>query len=446
MELARLQGLIGIGVLITLAWCLGEQRRRIDWRLVGGGVILQFVLGVLLLKVPGPADAISALSYGVAGVISRADAGIAFVFSKQLLDPSAPWGFIFAIKVLPVIIFFASLMSVLYYLGVMQRLVAGLAWVLRRSLGVTGAEAMAMASNVFVGQTEAPLCIKPLLEKMTRAQLMTLMVGGFATIAGSVLAGYVMFLSPSAPTDATQAAIDAAISHRAMWIKHLITASVLSAPAAFVMARIIVPETETPPDESVEACAPEEAASNLFDAAAIGATDGLRLALNVAAMLIAFVALLALVSWPLEALGTHWAPLHNWLEARGIEQLNLQVIFGWVFAPLAWTMGVPWDDCGFFGRLMGEKVIVTEFVAYVDLAADTNSAAPALSPRSAIVAAYALCGFANFASIGIQIGGLSALAPGRRKQFVQLAMRAMIGGAFASWMTACVAGILIWNA
>jgi len=445
LELARLQGLIGIGVLLALAWCLGEHRRRVDWRLVGGGIALQFGLGLLLLKVPGPADAVSALSYGVAGVISRADAGIAFVFSAQLLDPSAPWGFIFAVKVLPVIIFFASLMSVLYYLGVMQRLVAGLAWVLRRSMGVTGAEAMAMASNVFVGQTEAPLCIKPLLEKMTRAQLMTLMVGGFATIAGSVLAGYVMFLSPSAPADAGQAAVDAAIAHRAMWIKHLITASVLSAPAAFVMARIMVPETETPPEEDVRACTPKDPPANLFDAAAIGATDGLRLALNVAAMLIAFVALLALVSWPLEALGENWTPLHNWLEARGIEQLNLQVIFGWVFAPLAWTMGVPWDDCGFFGRLMGEKVIVTEFVAYVDLAADTNSAEPLLSPRSSIIAAYALCGFANFASIGIQIGGLSALAPGRRRQFVQLALRAMIGGAFASWMTASVAGILIWN-
>lgn len=443
MELWRLQGLIGIVVLVALAWAMSEHRRRIDWRLVGGGVVLQFLLAVLLLKVPGPADAIEWISFGVAGVIARADAGIAFVFSPQLLEPDAPWGFIFAVRVLPVIIFFAALMSVLYHLGIMQRIVAGLAWVLRRSLGVTGAEALAMASNVFVGQTEAPLCVKPMLDRMTRAQLMTLMVGGFATIAGSVLAAYAAYLAPAAGADATTEAVAAAMANRAMWIKHLITASVMSAPAAFVMARIIVPETETPPDEHVGALDPEERPANLFDAAAVGATDGLRLALNVAAMLIAFVALLALVSWPLEALGENWKPLHDWLEARGVEQLNLQVVLGWILGPLAWTIGVPWQDCALVGTLMGEKVVVTEFIAYVHLAAEVNSPEPAIEQRSAMIAAYALCGFANFASIGIQIGGLSALAPSRRRQFVQLAMRAMIGGALASWMTAAIAGILI---
>ncbi len=439
----QLQGLIGVGVLIGFAFLLSERRDRIDWRLVAGGLGLQIVLGLFLLKVPGPADAVDTVSRVIAGIISRSDAGIAFVFSREMLAPDAPWGFIFAVRVLPIIIFFASLMSVLYYLGVMQRLVAVLAWVLRKSLGVTGAEALAMASNVFVGQTEAPLCIKPLLDRMTRAQLMTLMVGGFATVAGSVLAAYVGFIVVAAPADASQEVIDAVLSEKAVWIKHLITASVMSAPAAFVMARMMVPETEVPPDEAVESMKVEDPPANLFDAAALGATDGLKLALNVAAMLIAFVSLLALISWPLEAIGEHVPAVAAWLKEKNIETLNLQVVVGWVLAPLAWTMGVPWAECGFFGTLLGEKVIVTEFIAYMDLANDINAENPKLSPRSSIIAAYALCGFANFASIGIQIGGLSAIAPSRRKQFVQLAMRAMLGGAFASWMTACIAGVLV---
>ncbi|MCL4222670.1 MAG: hypothetical protein KJZ65_15030 [Phycisphaerales bacterium] len=442
VDVARLQGFIGIVVLVGLAWLIRERRGRLDWRLVIFGVALQFVLAVVLLKVPGPAQALGVFSKGVAGVISKADAGIAFVFSRELVTVQGEWGYIFAVRVLPIIIFFAALMSVLYHLGVMQRVVAALAWLLRRSLGVTGAEALAMASNVFVGQTEAPLCIRPMLEKMTRAQTMTLMVGGFATIAGSVLAAYVAFLAPGQIDEAGRLS-QAVLEQRAMWIKHLITASVMSAPAAFIMARILVAETETPPDEHVSAIACAERSANVFDAAAIGATDGLRLALNVGAMLIAFVALLALISWPIEALGEHFPPLHRWLESRGIEQLNLQVIFGWVFAPIAWTLGIAWEECGFFGGLLGQKIILTEFFAYVDLATDVNSAEPRLSERSAAIAAYALCGFANFASIGIQIGGLSALAPGKRREFTQLALRAMIGGAFASWMTAAVAGIVL---
>ncbi|GAB4386742.1 MAG: nucleoside transporter [Phycisphaerales bacterium] len=441
-ELARFQGLIGLGVLVLLAWLISERRRLFDWRIVIGGIGLQIVLAAVLLRVPGPVEALEWLSRGVAGVIARADAGIAFVFSRELLQPDAPWGFVFAVRVLPIIIFFASLMSVLYFIGVMPRLVALLAWVLRRSLGVSGAEAMAMASNVFVGQTEAPLCVRPLLEKMTRAQLMTLMVGGFATIAGSVLAAYAMYLAPGVPDELGR--LDPQVTAaRAEWIKHLITASVMSAPAAFVMARIIVPETETPPDERVASISSDQTPANIFDAAAIGAADGLRLALNVAAMLIAFVSLLALVSWPLEALGTGLQPLHDWLQQRHIDRLNLQVILGWMLAPLAWTLGVPWRDCGFFGSLMGEKIIATEFIAYVHLAKDVNGADPMLTERSARIAAYALCGFANFASVGIQIGGLSALAPGKRRVFTQLAMRAMIGGAFASWMTACIAGLFL---
>jgi CNT family concentrative nucleoside transporter len=395
-----------------------------------------------MLRVPVTADIMQWLAFGIAGVIGRADAGIAFVFGS-LGDTSGPWGFVFGVRVLSIIIFFASLMSVLYYLGVMPRIVATLAWVLRRSLGVSGAEAMAMASNVFVGQTEAPLCVRPLIDRMTRAQLMTLMVGGFATIAGSVLAGFVMFLAPAAPVDADAATRAAAELARADWIRHLLTASIMSAPAAFVMARLIVPETQTPPDESVASLAPQDPPANLFDAAAIGATDGLRLALNVAAMLIAFVSLVALVDWPLAAI-SQWDIVRDMLDARGFEgDLSLKVVLGWMLAPLSWAMGVPWAESAFFGSLLGEKIMVTEFMAYLSLADDVKSVQPTLSPRSAHMAAYALCGFANFASIGIQIGGLSALAPSRRKDFVRLALRAMIGGALASWMTATLVGFML---
>ncbi len=425
-------GLIGIAVLVALAWLISENRRAFPTRIVLGGIVLQFLLAVTLLKFAPVVAVFEFISFGVSKVIGFADEGIAFIFGPELLDPAGPWGFIFAVKVLPVIIYFASLMAVLYHIGVMPRIVAALAWLLRRSLGVSGPEALAMAANIFVGQTEAPLCIKPYLDKMSRAGLMTLMVGGFATIAGSVLAGYVNFLAPSGDE-----------AERAMWIRHLLTASVMSAPAAFVMARIIVPETADGVDTGAVNMATTGRAANLLDAAAAGATDGLHLTLNVAAMLIAFVSMLALINWPLRALGG-WSPVADILAGQGIETLNLQAILGVIFSPLAWCMGVPWDDAGFLGRLMGEKLIVTEFLAFVSLAETVNNPAGSpVSERTAEIAAYALCGFANFGSVGIQIGGLSAIAPSRRDQFVSLAFRAMIGGALASWMTASIAGLFL---
>ena len=446
-------GLMGVVVLVALAWIISENRRAFPIRVVLGGIGLQIVLAIVLIKVPFVVSIFQFFAEGTAAVIGLADEGIAFIFGRQMLDPGGPWGFVFAIKVLPVIIYFASLMAVLYHIGLMPRIVAGLAWLLRRSLGVSGAEALAMAANVFVGQTEAPLCIRPYLDKMSRAGLMTLMVGGFATIAGSVLAGYVNFLSPvpapahpaSAPEiiAAAQAAIDAARAEQALWIRHLLTASVMSAPAAFVMARVLVPETE-PADETHAVSAAEiEGSANLLDAAAIGATDGLKLALNVGAMLIAFVSLLALVNWPIRSIG-EIDSVDAWLAARGVESLNLQTLLGWLFAPLAWTMGVEWADAPLIGRLMGEKIVATEFIAFGTLANAVNDpGAATISDRSAAIGAFALCGFANFGSIGIQIGGLSALAPSRRKDFVSLAFRAMIGGAFASWMTASIAGVFL---
>ena len=426
-------GLIGILVLVLLAVLISEDRRRFPYRLVILGVLLQFGLAWLLLEFGPVVLAFSVLGHWVNAVISSADAGSYFVFG-ELSNPTGAWGFVFAARVLTVIVFFASFMAVLYHMGIMQRVIAGLAWMLRTTLGVTGTEAMAMAANVFVGQTEAPLCVKPYIARMTRSQLATLMVGGFATIAGSVFAAYVGMLGGQGEEH---------LADRVLFIKHLITASVLSAPAAFVMAKIIVPEREVPLDEGLKSVAEERQTRNVLDAAAAGATDGLRLALNVAAMLIAFVSLLALINTVLGALGTVGLPKQA-LQALGIDRLRLEVILGWILSPLAWTMGVPWSECSFFGSLLGQKLVATEFVAYGSLAQDLHNPAGAqLSERSAVMAAYALCGFANFPSIAIQIGGLTALAPGRRSEFASLGLRAMAGGALASWMTACIAGILV---
>lgn len=428
------QGFIGIAVLLALAWAISEDRRHFPVRLVAMGVLVQLVAGWLLIKFPPVVFVFSVIGQWVNAVIASADAGATFIFGN-LADPAGPAGFVFATRVLPVIVFFASFMAVLYHLGIMQRIVAGLAWLLRATLGVTGTEALAMAANVFVGQTEAPLCVRPFIPRMTRAQLATLMVGGFATIAGSVFAAYVTMLGGPDPKS----------PERIEFIRHLITASVLSAPAAFVMARIIVPERDTPIDEGLRSAHTDHDTRNVLDAAAAGATDGLRLALNVAAMLVAFVALLAMVNSLLGALGRVGLPRQA-LDALGADSLQIQVILGWLLAPIAWTMGVPWHECAFFGSLLGEKLVVTEFIAYQHLAADLHPVAgqtSQLTHRSAAIAAFALCGFANFPSIAIQIGGLTALAPTRRSEFASLGLRAMFAGAFASWMTACIAGILL---
>ncbi|MCC5822652.1 MAG: hypothetical protein LAT64_03670 [Phycisphaerales bacterium] len=430
----RMIGVLGIVVLVGLAWGISIGRRRFPWRLVLAGIGLQAGLAVVMLRDTPLVGLVDAVSRAITAAIDASQAGIEFLFGPAVASPGAgSWGFMFLVHALPKIIFMASLMAVLYHLGVMQRLVAALAWLLQKTLRVTGTEALATAANVFMGQTEAPLCVKPYLERMTRSQLNLVMTGGFATIAGSVLAAYIGMLGGDDP------------AQRAMWVKQLLTASVISAPAAFVLAKVIVPETEDPPDESdLRIAEVEEPAANIFDAAARGATDGMKLAINVAAMLVAFVSLLALINMPLGALG-RVGPVEGWLAGLGIERLNLEAVFGLVFAPLAWTMGVPWEECRFFGRLMGEKLVVTEFLAFQTLAEGIHppDGGPGISDRTARMAAFALCGFANFASIGIQIGGLSAIAPGRRKDLVQLAMRAMIGGALACWLTASIAGIVM---
>lgn len=429
----NLTGVAGIVLLIAVAFLLSSNRKRVSPRIVLVGLGLQLVLAFLCLRFEPVVRVFDGLAAGLARVISFADAGTTFLFGK-VGDASGPWGFIFAVRVLPVIVFFASLMSVLYYLGVMQRVVAGLAWVLRRTLRVTGTEALSAAANVFLGQTEAPLTVRPYIGFMTRSQLMAVMTGGFATIAGSVMAAYVGLLGKEMP------------GGEVVFAKHLLTASVMSAPAGLVMAKIMLPEEGEVPRESLNSLlSAPSSARNVMDAAAEGAADGLKLALNVAAMLVAFVALIAMLNYPLSAL-SELPAVAAWREAHGVPVLSLQNILGYLLVPVAWAMGVEWADCRNFGSLLGQQVIATEFVAYLDLANHiraTQSAEPTLSVRSCQIATYALCGFANLPSIAIQIGGLSAMAPDRRAEIATIAPRAMVAGALACWMTGTIAGLFI---
>lgn len=415
-----LRALLGIAVFVALAWLVSWDRLRFQWRVVVGGVLLQILIAFVVLETTIGTKFFDAVASFITKLVSMTVPGAQAVFGS-LADPSTSTGFIFAFAGtgLVVIIFVSALMSVLYHFGIMQILVWALAKVMSATMGLSGGESMAAAANVFMGQTEAPLVIRPYLAKMTRSELNALMTGGFATIAGSVMAVYMQILGPElAP--------------------HLVTASVMSAPASFVMAKIILPERETPETAGRTELKIERNANNVIEAAANGTSDGLKLWLNVIAMLIAFIALVALVNWPVGALGDWW----------GIEGgLSLQRIFGWVFAPLAWAIGVDgWHDCQLVGGLLGTQVSVNEFVAYQGLGELMRSTDPARmfeDVRSAKMASYALCGFANFASIGIQIGGIGALVPERKSDLAKIAFRAMIGGAFACWMTATIAGMFL---
>lgn len=416
------QGLLGIVAFVTIGYLFSARRSAINWRVVVSGVLLQAGLAFVLLRFEPVVRVFDTFAAGFNTVIRSADAGIEFLFGVNLSNPGGPWGFVFAFKVLPVIIFFAALMSVLYHLRVMQVVVAAVAWVMKRALGpgVTGTETISAAANIFVGQTEAPLFVRPFLPSMTRSQLMAVMACGFATIAGSVMAAYVGMLGGDSDEE------------RILFAKHLMSASVMSAPASFVMAKLLMPETEVPPPEDLPSLwRLPRTTRNVVDAAAAGASDGLRLAVNVAAMLVAFVALLALVNLPVGWIG-------SWLSYDGV---TIQWLLGVLMRPGAWLMGVPWADTGHIGALTGVSVVATEFVAYVDLQRLIQT--QAVESRSAQIATYALCGFANIPSIGIQIGGLSALAPDRRSDLASLAPRAMIAGLLACWMTASIASVFI---
>lgn len=419
-------GLFGLAVLVAIAWVFSNNRRRVDWKLVAIGLVLQLAIACFVLLTPWGASVFDALSNGFVKLLGFTTEGAKFIFG-DFTDP-AKFGFVFAFQVLPTIIFFASFMSVLYHLGVMQRVVQGMAWVITKLMRVSGAETLSVCANAFIGQTEAPLVVRPYIARMTQSELFTLMVGGMATIAGGVLGAYVMLLGGG---DSEQ---------QAFYAKHLITASIMAAPATMVIAKIMVPEVQTPDTLGNVEVKVEKTTANVIDAAAAGASDGLMLALNVGAMLLAFIALIALVNAPLIWLG----------EVTGLQETlgrptDMANLLGYVLAPLAWLIGVPWQDASTVGGLIGTKVVLNEFVAYVRLAeidAGRVAGTAALSEQGRLIATYALCGFANFSSIAIQIGGIGGLAPERRHDLARFGLRAVLGGSIATMMTATIAGVL----
>lgn len=418
---------LGLFLFIGMAWLMSSNKRRFPWRVVIGGLLLQFTFAALiLLTSPG-----RAFFAGVDGVFNQlmdcVDAGSKFVFGDRFQENY------FAFRVLPSIIFFSALMQLLYHVGIMQMVVRGLGWVVQRTLGTTGPESLAAAANIFVGQTEAPLVVRPYVNSMTRSELLAIMVPGFGSTAGGVLIAF------------KGMGIDAG---------HLLTASVLSAPASLLIAKIMVPETERSrapdavaksklkdlaPGDNQPSDAPArveldmgEPAGNALEAIAVGTLEGLKLTLNVAAMLIAFLGLIALadglLGWTGGLMGMEW---------------SLSAILSWIFSPLAWLMGIPWEDCPEAGQLLGVKMVSNEFVAYSQFSEWIKpGSGVVLDPRTTVILTYALCGFANFSSIGIQIGGIGGMAPERRGELAQLGLRAMLGGTLANFMTACVAGIL----
>jgi CNT family concentrative nucleoside transporter len=412
-------GAFGLAVLLSIAFAFSDKRRAIDWRLVGAGIGLQLLFAVLVILVPGGRQFFEALSSVFVLVISFSLDGAAFIFGS-LADPSN-LGFIFAFQVLPTIIFFAALMGVLYHLGIMQKVVQGMAWVMFKILRISGAESLSVAANVFVGQTEAPLVVRPYISRMTDSELLTMMIGGMATIAGGVLAAYITMLG-----GADEAA-------RIFYAKHLLSASIMAAPATIVIAKILKPETQESLTRGEVRLHVEKTATNVIEAAANGAADGWRLALNVGAMLLAFIALIAMIDYPL-----NWLGEISGFESQTGRMLSLSTILGFALAPLAWVIGVPWQDAVTVGGLIGEKVVTNEFVAYAHL----TEIQEGLTPKALLVSTYALCGFANFSSIAIQIGGIGGLAPDRRSDLARFGLRAVLGGTLATMMTATIAGVL----
>ncbi|HCN24044.1 MAG TPA: NupC/NupG family nucleoside CNT transporter [Candidatus Marinimicrobia bacterium] len=402
------QGLIGMIFLLGIAFVLSNNRRQINYRIIVWGLSLQFIFGILILKTPLGKPLFGFFDKVITKLISFSDAGSDFLFKSLVPGVGYHEAMVnFAFRALPTIIFFSSLMTVLYHFGVIQFIVKWISRIMQKSMGTSGSETLSVAANIFVGQTEAPLMIRPFIRNMTQSELMAVMTGGFATVAGGVLALYVIWLK-DIPGIAG----------------HLLAASVMSAPAAMVVAKIIYPETDLSETSGNLNIIIEKPDSNAMEALGRGATEGLKLAANVAAMLVAFVALVAMINYFLTFADT-----------------SIQGILGFVFRPLAWAMGISWEEAQMVGVLMGEKITLTELIAYSDLR--DLILEQAISDRTAIIASYALCGFANFASIGIQLGGIGGIAPERRKDLASLALKAMLGGALASWMTASIAGILI---
>ncbi|MCR1951061.1 NupC/NupG family nucleoside CNT transporter [Clostridium sp. DSM 100503] len=403
----RLVGIIGVVVIIGIAFLLSENKKKINWKLVITGLILQIVFAILILKVPVGRTIFEGASNAITKLLDFTKEGTDFLFGP--LADSNGIGFVWVVQILPTIIFFSALMGVLYYLGIMQFIVKFIAKFIGKLLGTSGSETLSAVGNIFLGQTEAPLLVKPFVKDMTRSELLAIMVGGMATVAGGVMAGYV-----------------------AMGVNagHLLAASIMAAPAGLIIAKILVPETEESKTKNSTDISVENTASNIVEAAANGASDGLGLALNVAAMLLAFIALLALVNFIIGAIGGLF----------GFPELSFQWILGKLFSPLAFVMGVPTVDISAAGSLLGQKIILNEFVAYSELA--NLIKLDMLQPKTTMILTYALCGFANFSSIAIQIAGIGGLAPDRKGTIAKLGFKALIGGVLATCLTATIAGIL----
>lgn len=424
------RGVLGMFVLLLLAFLFSSNRRAINWKTVGIGLALQLIIAIGVLKVPFVQLVFEQIGRIFVSILEFTRAGSKFLFEGLVVD-TGTFGYIFAFQVLPTIIFFSALTSLLFYLGVIQKVVKSLAWLLSKSLGISGPESLSVAGNIFLGQTEAPLLIKAYLEKMTRSEILLVMIGGMATVAGAVLAAYIGFLGGE----------DELL--QLVFAKHLLAASVMAAPGAIVISKMLYPQTEeVNSDIHVSS---EKIGSNVLDAIANGTTEGLKLAVNVGAMLLVFVAIIAMVNGILEWTGD-FTNLNSWIaENTSYEKFSLEAILGTIFAPLMWLIGVANEDIMLMGQLLGIKLVASEFVGYIQLAELKDLATlPHLKyNKSVIMATYMLCGFANFASIGIQIGGIGSLAPGQRKTLSEFGMKAVLGGSLASLLSATIAGMIL---
>ncbi|MGB1206302.1 MAG: NupC/NupG family nucleoside CNT transporter [Chitinophagales bacterium] len=431
-----LRGIIGIFFLLLIAYLFSSNRRFIDWRLVGTGIVLQIIFGLLVLKVPFVGKAFQFIADFFVVVLNFSSKGAAFLFGNLVNDQSI--GAIFAFKILPTVIFFSALSSMMYYLGFLQKITYGFAWIMSRTMRLSGAESLAAAANIFIGQTEAPLVVKPYLDKMTKSEIMCLMTGGMATIAGGVFAAFVGFLGGED------------VEQQRLFAKHLLSASIMSAPAAIVAAKMLFPEVSPEKVERNLNVSKEKIGSNLLDAISNGTTEGLKLAVNVGAMLLVFLAMVEMANTCLLAIGD----MLNINEMVGNDPnyivgspedkvgLRLEYILGYVFAPLAWIIGVPSPDIVAVGQLLGQKTILNEFIAYISMG-NMKASGSLVEAKSLLISTYALCGFANVSSIGIQIGGIGALAPSQRGTLAELGIKALIGGTIACLLTSVIAGMLI---
>lgn len=432
-----LRGFLGIAFIIAVAWLLSASRKNIDWRLVVSGLLLQLIIAVLVLKVSVVRDGFETVGGGFVKFLNFGLEGAAFLFGDLARNSDAVsgarhnLGFLFAFQALPVLIFFSAVTSGLYYLGVLQKIVHVFAWIMAKTMRLSGAESLSAAGNIFMGQTEAPLLVKPFIAKMTNSELHCLMTGGMATIAGSVMGAYITFLGGADPEQATKFAT------------YLLCASIMNAPAAIVMAKIFMPETEPEKIDRTLKVNKESIGSNVVDALATGASDGLKLALNVGAMLLAFIAVIYALNWMLvDGIGS-WTGLNAWVASStngAFDGFSLQYIFGQLFRVFAFVMGVDWSESVQVGSLLGQKMVINEFVAYLSLS--DMKAAGILSEKSIIIATYALCGFANFSSIAIQIGGIGGMAPSRQGDLSRLGPRALLAASLATMLSGTIAGAL----